>query len=837
MYRTVWKKIGFRGKAVVVLGGLILISLISLGATYYYYGSALAIEKILKLTTDEIAHDSQTVLQGVADGKSDLSVVLDTPPVQGILRALDNGGIDPKTNDRTELWYGRLEQIFASFLRGHSDEYIQLRYVDAKGKELVRADLIEKQVRITPRNKLLERAQNAYVSETLRLKKGEYYYSDISLYREQGRIAVPYEPVFRISTPVYDDADKLRGLIILKISARTLFPTVIASTKGIHKSVVNQNGYFLIHPDRSKELGFDLGSDYTLTKEQPDLAEEMKNAEFHVKHHREDRHVDGFKKIFFDPADRNRFWAVVYTVPDAIALADVHTMQNRMLIIGSLIALLSINFILWLSSRWVIDPLTRIIEAATKMDAGDLSVRLDVNEGSHQFFLLSRLLNSFAEKQQNSIENYRNELALRTDELTTANARMNEYFESTTQGIYSVDLEGRCTFVNKAGMARLGYTLEELLGKNMHTTIHHSKPDRSPYPQEECPIFRAAITGVAARADNEWLWCKDGSILAVEYVSYPITVAGVIKGNVVTFSDISEKIRIEQQMKKLSSAVEQSLAAVFITDVHGTIEYVNPAFEARTGYRSAEAIGKSPSILKSGRHSREFYRELWDKLLNGNVWHGELINKKKNGAIFYEDAVITPVKGANNEITHFTAIKTDITERKLAEMEVERKNRELELRMRHESTHSKIMELFSSSYNEQEIFKKMLATLARELNYPVSAIYLHDEWTGTLHCASKHGASGSIRNDMNLGEGIIGQAAAEKRSYIIEGSAAGDILDIDVGLASLKPAAIIASPIVYQEKLAGVLVLASTQKLTDVEKFFVERLSGQSGVALKTHHQ
>jgi len=159
--------------------------------------------------------------------------------------------------------------------------------------------------------------------------------------------------------------------------------------------------------------------------------------------------------------------------------------------------------------------------------------------------------------------------------------------------------------------------------------------------------------------------------------------------------------------------------------------------------------------------------------------------------LYYEDAVITPIRGDKNEITHFVAIKTDITERKLAEMEVEKKNRELELRMHYESSHAKIMELFSATYNEHQILSGTLSLLAREQAYPISAVYLYDEWAGTLHCAARHGMPEAMQHDVPLGEGIIGQAALEKRSYVIEDAAAGEILDINIGLASLRPAAIV----------------------------------------------
>jgi len=121
------------------------------------------------------------------------------------------------------------------------------------------------------------------------------------------------------------------------------------------------------------------------------------------------------------------------------------------------------------------------------------------------------------------------------------------------------------------------------------------------------------------------------------------------------------------ELTKLTEALEQSPAAVVITDKNGIIEYVNTAFCETTGYSAEEAIGQNPRILKSGNLSRAFYQNLWQTILSGKIWKGDFINKKKNGQEYWESASISPIKNENNEITHFVAVKRDITERKQAE--------------------------------------------------------------------------------------------------------------------------------------------------------------------------
>ncbi len=128
--------------------------------------------------------------------------------------------------------------------------------------------------------------------------------------------------------------------------------------------------------------------------------------------------------------------------------------------------------------------------------------------------------------------------------------------------------------------------------------------------------------------------------------------------------DITERMRSEELLRKLSAAVEQSATSVVIADLDARIQYVNPRFTVNTGYSAAEVIGENPRILQSGLTPKETYLELWDRLTSGQEWNGELLNKRKNGEFYWEDVSIAPIKNPQGDTTHYVAIKTDITERK-----------------------------------------------------------------------------------------------------------------------------------------------------------------------------
>lgn len=144
-----------------------------------------------------------------------------------------------------------------------------------------------------------------------------------------------------------------------------------------------------------------------------------------------------------------------------------------------------------------------------------------------------------------------------------------------------------------------------------------------------------------------------------------------------TVQDISDRKLAEEQLRKLSQAVEQSPSVVVITDKSGLIEYVNPKFTEITGYTSDEVMGKNPNILKSGDQPKEFYEKMWQTISSGLEWKAEFHNKKKNGELYWENASITSIKNESGEITHYLAVKEDVTERKRFQSELIKTNLEL----------------------------------------------------------------------------------------------------------------------------------------------------------------
>jgi PAS domain S-box-containing protein len=259
------------------------------------------------------------------------------------------------------------------------------------------------------------------------------------------------------------------------------------------------------------------------------------------------------------------------------------------------------------------------------------------------------------------------ELTAQREQLKVSEERSRLILESSAEGIFGTDTEGRITFVNPAACRMLGFTAEELIGQPSHAAIHHHHADGREYSQAECPMFAAYTRGEASRIDDEFLWRKDGSGFPVEYGATPMLKDGAIVGAVVSFTDITERKRAEEELLTQHSALESAANAIVITNNKGVIQWVNPAFTRLTGYTRDEAVGQNPRVLKSGVHDREFFRNLWETVLAGKVWQGALTNKRKDGTLYQEEMTITPVRSKDGKITHFVAVKQDITERKEAE--------------------------------------------------------------------------------------------------------------------------------------------------------------------------
>jgi PAS domain S-box-containing protein len=286
-------------------------------------------------------------------------------------------------------------------------------------------------------------------------------------------------------------------------------------------------------------------------------------------------------------------------------------------------------------------------------------------------------------------------------------------FELSGVGIAEVSPDGMFLMINKPFCKITGYSEEELKEKSFEDIT---------YP-EDMDVDLNYVNDLLAGKINGYNMGKryirkDGAVIWVN-----LTVS-LVRDNdknpkyfVSVINDITDNKKNEIELKKQAQAVFYCPVSIVVTNKNGIIEYVNPAFEIISGYKKEEALGKNPKIQSSGEENREFYKNLWNTILKGQIWKGTFKNKKKNGEIYWEESSISPITNSQGKITHFVAVKEDITKRKLIEEELIKSKIEAESANRAKSA--------------------FLANMSHEIRTPLNAIL---------------GFSGLLLNDSNLSE-------------------------------------------------------------------------------------
>jgi diguanylate cyclase (GGDEF)-like protein/PAS domain S-box-containing protein len=235
---------------------------------------------------------------------------------------------------------------------------------------------------------------------------------------------------------------------------------------------------------------------------------------------------------------------------------------------------------------------------------------------------------------------------------------------------------GRHVFANNRLLTMLGYGAEEFHQTGMKELAHPVEYDKI------MERLRERMAGESTPSVYETVFMtKTGQAVPVELTTAKTTWQGE-PAELVFLHDIRERLRTDEQMRKLSSALEQTADAVMITDRQGIIEYVNPGFEKTTGYSRDEAVGQTPRLVKSDKQGAGFYKKLWQTILDGEVFSEVFVNRRKDGSLYYEEKTITPLKNSAGAVTHFVATGKDVSERMQAQE-----------RMQHMAQHDALTEL------------------------------------------------------------------------------------------------------------------------------------------------
>jgi PAS domain S-box-containing protein len=237
--------------------------------------------------------------------------------------------------------------------------------------------------------------------------------------------------------------------------------------------------------------------------------------------------------------------------------------------------------------------------------------------------------------------------------------KFQSYIDNAPDGVFVVNETGKYIDVNNAACKSSGYSRNDLLNMSISDILTEESFN------DGLAHFNTLIQNGKSKSDLSFKH-KDGSIRWWSLDAVKLTESSFLGFT----KDITDRKLAEETLLILSSAIEQTVDSIIITNRNGRIEYVNHAFELLTGYSAADALGKTPRILKSDLYDQTYYEVLWETILSGKVFRAEVVNLKKNGDLFFEEKTISPIFDKNKKITHFVGTGVDITERKYAEKEL-----------------------------------------------------------------------------------------------------------------------------------------------------------------------
>jgi methyl-accepting chemotaxis protein len=358
MINKFFRKIQNQLLLLLILSTLIPVSLVG---WYAIYSSRVTIQTLaLTSLNKSVASSGQNLSQSLTNLGYDVLFLSKTPPIQGLIRAREGNGVDTETNSTYQIWVDRMQIIFSSLMEV-KPYYMQLRYIDEKGNELVRVDSKNNNIKVIPNSQLQNKADRDYFPATMKLKAGEVYVSALNLNQEQGKIEIPYKPTIRYATPIFNAKGEKKGIVI----ANALGGHLIDMIKNVNPEqsnqafMLNQDGYYLSHPNPQKEWGFDLKTnenvknDYSAEIVAKILSGDRGNIE-------KGNLVISYYTVFLSKEDTNKFFVIVNQSPKSLLFASINSFQK----VGTIIAVLSLSVVLvlgWFVLRQLIQLIRGLI--------------------------------------------------------------------------------------------------------------------------------------------------------------------------------------------------------------------------------------------------------------------------------------------------------------------------------------------------------------------------------------------------------------------------------------------------------------------------------------------
>ncbi len=413
-----------------------------------------------------------------------------------------------------------------------------------------------------------------------------------------------------------------------------------------------------------------------------------------------------FESIDHIKGNTGESWEILSYRPISILIKPIHATLARLFIIGLFLSIVLAFISLFIGKR-AANPIRNLIEQIDHIAAGDFNSKVTIKR-KDEIGLLAASFNKMAENLKNSttsIDKLNAEIHERKqieESLKESQKRFQQLFEYSPVPLFEEDYTSLITYINQLkdeGIKDFRKYFDEnpsevelcshkikILNVNKQALILNNVDSKNEiienisntFIETTLEKFKDELVGLAeGKSEYE----SETEIITKNAEKKQIFLKLKIhkdeKGNLdysrclVALLDITERKKAEAEVRKLSTAVQQSPSVIAITDIGGKLEYVNPKFTELTGYSVEEVIGLNPRILKSGELPDSIYKELWKTISSGEIWRGEFHNKKKNGDLFWEAASISPITNKDGKIINYIKMAEDITDRKIREKELQ----------------------------------------------------------------------------------------------------------------------------------------------------------------------
>ena len=469
---------------------------------------------------------------------------------------------------------------------------------------------------------------------------------------------VTKRPLIVIADPVVDVSGVVRAVVVIGLDLGWINRLLAQATvpTGSTVTLIDRTGVILAHhPDPERWIGKGLP--------EKNLREQIRRSqEDLVEMPGFDEHPRLFAIAPLGGLPEARTGSVIVGIPKDSAFAAIGRRRARSLAVLGLVGLMAALMAWMVAGRSIRRPVDAILRIAARLRAGEPNVRLGPPYARGELGQLARAFDDTAAA-----------LETREEALREARDTLQAVIDNAALAIVAYDVDGHVTLWNPGAARMFGWSAEEAL----HRPPLFVPDDRR---AEFCQKLERALHGEVFPATEFTRLTRDGRLIDVIAAVAPLRDAdGHTRGTVAIHRDITGQKRLEAQHRLVLAALEASANAVVITDRDGRITWVNPAFSCLTGWSTEDALGQTPRLLKSGLQAASVYAELWATILAGRAWHGEIVNRRRDGSLYTEEMTITPVPDEHGEVTHFIAVKQDVTARRQAEDALRRTERLVEM--------------------------------------------------------------------------------------------------------------------------------------------------------------